>query len=82
VLTLLAELEALAIAILLAVRVDFDGIITDLNSADCTLYSTSNSTIVTRDTAPRLVFCFAATPRAKAPIEAFVIVIISTMIPN
>ena len=81
-LTLLAELEAFAVAILLAVRINFDGVITDLNSSNLALRTASDAPVDACAAAAAFMLGFAATRAAVGPIEAFIIVIIATMIPN
>ena len=77
----LTKLEALAVAVAFTVRVNLDSIITDLDRA----YLPKGSRQPTVDASAaraRLMFCLAAAGVTVAPIEAFIVVIISTMIPN
>jgi len=81
VLALLAEFEAFAVAILLTVRVDFDGVITDLNGANLAPRTASDAPVNACAAAAGFMLSFAATGAAVGPIEAFIIVVVSTTIP-
>ena len=89
-LALLAEFEAFAVAILLTVRVDFDGVITDLNltkarlhlnDADLAPRTASDAPVNACAAAAGFMLSFAATGAAVGPIEAFIIIVVSTTIP-
>jgi hypothetical protein len=82
VLTLLAKLEAFAVAVLLTVRIDFDDVITDSHLAYLTLHTLSEATVVTRATVTHFVLSLTTACTTIAPIEAFIIIIVTTMVPN
>ena len=79
-LTGLAKLEAFTVAVALTVRVYLDCVITDFDCANLPKW-TSQSAIDTGTAAAAFVFGFAATSAAVGPIKAFVVVIVTTMIP-
>ena len=79
--TLFAELEAFAVAVLLTVRVNFDGVITDLNSANLAPRTASDTPVDACAAVAAFMLGFTATSAAVGPIEAFIIVIVSTTIP-
>ena len=78
-LALLAELEALAAAVLCTVGINLNSVIT--NSDSSRTGPTRETPIITRHAATGLVFRFTAASRAVAPIEAFIIVVVSTTVP-
>ena len=89
-LALLAEFEAFAVAILLTVRVDFDGVITDLNltkarlhlnDADLAPRTASDTPVDACAAAAAFMLGFAGASAAVGPIEAFIIIVVSTTIP-
>jgi len=80
VLTLLAKLEALARAVFLTIRVSLDGVFTDSHRARASR-AICETPIITIHAAAGLVFRFAATPGAIAPVKAFIIVVVSTIVP-
>jgi len=80
VLTLLAKLEALARAVLCTVGINLHGILTDSNRPGTG--PAGETSIITRHAATRLVLGLAVAAVAVAPIKAFIVIIISTMIPD
>ena len=77
----LTKLEALAATVAFTVRIDLYSVITNLDRTY--LPEGSRQPAINASTArTRLMFCLAAAGVTVAPVEAFVIVIISTMIPN
>ena len=80
-LTLLAEFEAFAVAILLTVRVNFDGVITDLNGANLTPRTASDTPVDACAAAAAFMLGSGAACVTVGPIEAFIIVVVSTTIP-
>ena len=77
----LTKLEALAVTVAFTVGVNLDSVITDLNRAY--LPKGSRQPAVDASAArARLMLGFATASTAVSPVEAFVVVIISTMIPN
>ena len=80
-LALLAEFEAFAVAILLTVRVDFDGVITDLNGANLAPRTAGDTPVDACAAAAAFMLGFAGASAAVGPIEAFIIIVVSTTIP-
>ena len=76
----LAKLEALAVAIAFTVRVNLDSVITNLDRANLPEGS-SQSAIDTSNAAAAFVLSFTGACATVGPIEAFIIVIVSTTIP-
>jgi len=75
------KFEAFAVAVALTVRINLDSVVTDFDRAHLTKWA--RQTAVNASAArTRLMFCLTAAGVTVAPIEAFVVVIISTMIPN
>ena len=77
----LAKLEALTVTVAFTVRVNLDGVITNLDRANLPKWS-CQAAVNASAARTRLMLCLAAAGVTVAPIEAFVVVIISTMIPN
>ena len=77
----LAKLEALTVTVAFTVWVNLDSVITDLDRAHLPKWPCQTAVNASAARA-RLMFCLAAAGVTVAPIEAFVVVIIPTMIPN
>ena len=76
----LAKLEAFTVTVAFTVRVNLDCIITDFDGADLPKRS-SQSAIDTSNAAAAFVLSFTGACATVGPIEAFVVVIVTTMIP-
>ena len=77
----LTKLKALTVTVAFTVRVNLDSVITDLDRTYLSKWA-RQSAVNASAARTRLMFCLAAAGVTVAPVEAFVIVIISTMIPN
>tara|TARA_Y100001970_G_C14113827_1_gene792422 strand:+ start:146 stop:391 length:246 start_codon:yes stop_codon:yes gene_type:complete len=76
----LAKLEAFAIAVALTVRINLDSVITNFDRANLPKWP-RQPTVDTSTARARLMLSFTAACAAVGPIEAFIIVVVTTTIP-